>query len=73
MAEMESALTDATVEALAAALRIFAARGRAIREARAQSGNPLNHEFSERANSADAPRLGEPRDDSHDVTALHSE
>ncbi len=40
MEETQTALDDPSVAALVAALRIFAARGRAIREAQAKQENP---------------------------------
>ncbi len=60
MEEMKNEPIDPDVAALVAALRIFAARGRKIREERAQNKNLSSAESNEmKAGNIDAERSGE--------------
>ena len=62
MEETQTALGDPSVAALVVALRIFAARGRAIREAQAKQENPnalqCNCVESDSADSQGLSRIG---------------
>ncbi len=72
MEQTETGSVDPSVAALAAALRIFAARGRKIREERARNGSAPSVQFNELwADGADSSRIAEMEDTVHEGMKEH--